>query len=288
MTQAANLSSFIPPSWTTHYPVRLFPVPRGGVFGALLIKQRLRDAGYIHTQLTVSLEEAHFIIDDICDSGKTKEFFEKTTGKPFFSLYSKADKTVAGEWFEFPWETMTNEIGPEENVRRILQWIGEDPEREGLQETPKRVIKAYKEIFAGYHIDPKSVFKTFEEGACDEMVILKDIEFWSTCEHHMAPFFGTAHVAYIPNGRVIGVSKLARLVDIFAQRLQIQERICQQVADALMEYLTPKGAACVIEARHLCMTCRGVRKQNSKMISSSLRGEFLEAEVRAEFMSLIH
>lgn len=176
----------------------------------------------------------------------------------------------------------------ESAIRTVLQFIGEDPTREGLQETPSRVLKSYREIFGGYGVDPASVFKVFEDGACDEMVVLKDIEFWSTCEHHIQPFYGKAHIAYIPNGKVIGVSKLARLLDVFSRRLQIQERICQQVTEALMEHLQPKGAACVLEARHLCMTCRGVGKQNSVMVTSSLKGEFLLPEVRQEFLSFIH
>lgn len=176
----------------------------------------------------------------------------------------------------------------EEAVQLMIRIIGDDPKREGLKETPDRVLKSYSEIFAGYTQNPKDVFKTFEDGACDEMVVLKDIEFVSFCEHHMLPFLGKAHIAYIPNGKVIGVSKLARLLDIFSRRLQIQERICQQVTEALMDYLQPKGAACVLEARHLCMCARGVGKQHSTMVTSSLRGEFLDhPEVRQEFLHFI-
>lgn len=174
------------------------------------------------------------------------------------------------------------------SVKIMIKYIGEDPEREGLIETPKRVIKSFNTIYGGYGQDPKDVFRIFKDGKCDDMVILKDIEFFSTCEHHMLPFFGKAHIAYIPDKSVIGISKLARLLEIYARRLQIQERICQQVTTALMKYLKPIGAACIMEAQHFCMTSRGVQKQNSVMITSSLTGEFKEnAEARSELMSLI-
>lgn len=179
------------------------------------------------------------------------------------------------------------ESDPEIAVRILLKCIGENPDREGLKETPSRIIRAYKELFAGYHIEPASVLKTFEDGACDEMVLLKGIDFYSFCEHHWLPFSGKAHIAYLPDGKVVGVSKLARLLDVYARRLQIQERLCQQVTKALMEHLQPKGAACIIEASHLCMACRGVQKQHAVMVTSSLAGEFLAPEVRQEFLALV-
>lgn len=169
----------------------------------------------------------------------------------------------------------------------ILTAIGEDAKREGLVETPSRVIRSWSEIYAGYHQNVEDCFKTFEDGACDEMVLLRNIEFFSTCEHHMQPFFGRAHVAYVPKGKVIGISKLARVLDVYARRLQIQERLCQQVTAALDKYLEPKGSACVIEAKHLCMACRGVQKQHSDMVTSSLSGVFREGAVRMEFLQLI-
>lgn len=173
-------------------------------------------------------------------------------------------------------------------IYELLRSIGDNPDREGLRETPERVVKSWQELYAGYTMHEKDVFKVFEDGACDEMVLLKDIEFFSTCEHHMLPFFGTAHIAYIPNGKVIGVSKLARLLEVFSRRLQIQERIGQQVTAALDQYLEPKGSACVLQAKHLCMTCRGVAKQNSVMVTSSLTGGFKSNPAgRAELMALI-
>ena len=170
----------------------------------------------------------------------------------------------------------------------LCDLVGEDSEREGIKETPKRVVKAYGELLSGYNINPKSLFKTFDAEQCDQMVLLKDIEMYSLCEHHLLPFSGKAHVAYIPNKRVIGVSKLARLVDCYSKRFQIQERIGDQVTDSLMKNLEPKGAACIIEAQHLCMRMRGVGKQNSVMVTSSLRGVFIEEEsARQELMKLI-
>lgn len=185
---------------------------------------------------------------------------------------------------------MTPEIAmfAQDHVKALLKYIGDDPTREGLRDTPRRVIDSYAELFRGYNEDPKDVMKTFEDGACNEMVLLKDIEVTSWCEHHMLPFIGRAHIAYIPNGRVIGVSKLVRVLEIYARRLQIQERLTKQVTAALMEHLMPLGVACVIESRHLCMVCRGVQKQHSVMVTSSLEGVFrLDPATRAEFMSMI-
>lgn len=175
-----------------------------------------------------------------------------------------------------------------ESIKNILQYVGEDPNREGLQDTPKRVVKSWKEIYSGYEKDPKDILTVFDTDGYDQIVLLKNIEFYSMCEHHMLPFIGKAHVAYIPGKKIVGISKLARLVDIYARRLQIQERIGQQVTTALMELLEPKGAACVIEAQHLCMLMRGVQKQNSIMVTSSLKGVFLESQsTREELMQLI-
>lgn len=175
-----------------------------------------------------------------------------------------------------------------ETARQVLELIGEDPSREGLRETPMRIVKSWAELYGGYSQNADDLFKTFSEGACDEMVVLRDIEFYSTCEHHMLPFFGRAHIAYVPNGKVLGVSKLARVLEVYARRLQIQERLGQQVTEAIMRNLHPKGAACVIEAQHFCMVARGVRKQNSVMCTASLRGCFAsEHDCRAEFYKLI-
>jgi GTP cyclohydrolase I len=173
-------------------------------------------------------------------------------------------------------------------VREILIAIGEDPDRDGLKETPERVARAYEEMFTGLETDPAEVLsKTFEIDH-DEMVLVRDIEVWSTCEHHLLPFTGVAHVAYIPaKGRITGLSKLARLVDAYAKRPQVQERLTTQVADALVEHLHPQGVMVVIECEHLCMTMRGVRKPGAKTVTSAVRGVMNSPATRAEAMSLI-
>ncbi len=173
-------------------------------------------------------------------------------------------------------------------VREILIGIGEDPDRDGLRDTPERVARAYQEMFTGLETDPAEVLaKTFEIDH-DEMVLVRDIEVWSTCEHHLLPFTGVAHVAYIPaDGRITGLSKLARLVDAFAKRPQVQERLTTQVADALVEHLHPQGVMVIIECEHLCMTMRGVRKPGSKTVTSAVRGVMNNQATRAEAMSLI-
>ncbi|AQX16344.1 GTP cyclohydrolase I FolE [Tessaracoccus lapidicaptus] len=174
-------------------------------------------------------------------------------------------------------------------VRELLLAIGEDPERDGLQETPERVARAWGELLAGHGADASGVLgKTFDI-AHDEMVLVKDIELVSTCEHHMLPFTGVAHVGYIPSesGRVTGLSKLARLVDIFARRLQVQERLTTQIADALVEHLDARGVIVVVEAEHTCMTMRGVRKPGSRTVTSAVRGILRHPATRAEAMSLI-
>lgn len=174
-------------------------------------------------------------------------------------------------------------------VRELLLAVGEDPDREGLQETPARVARAYAETFAGLHQDPADVLSTTFDIGHDEMVLVKDIELYSTCEHHLVPFHGVAHVGYIPNvdGRVTGLSKLARLVDVFARRPQVQERLTSQVADALVQHLQPRGVIVVIECEHLCMSMRGVRKPGSRTVTSAVRGQMRNAATRAEAMSLI-
>jgi GTP cyclohydrolase IA len=175
-------------------------------------------------------------------------------------------------------------------IHRLLSLVGEDPDREGLRETPARVLKAWKHWCQGYDQSAADVLKTFADGAegCDEMVVVRDIEIYSHCEHHMAPFFGVAHVAYIPDKRIVGLSKLARVVDIFSQRLQVQERLTNQVADTIMEVLQPLGVGVVIEAKHFCMCSRGVNKQGSTTITSALRGAIKDKpSARAEFLAFV-
>lgn len=173
-------------------------------------------------------------------------------------------------------------------VREVIEALGEDPSREGLRNTPDRVARMYAELFDGLRTDPRDHLRVGFEVGHDEMIILKDIPFYSVCEHHFMPFHGTAAVGYIPDGRVVGLSKLARLVDGYARRPQLQEQLTSQIADALMDVLQPDGVAVVLEAEHLCMTQRGVRKPGSRMITSATRGTFRKSDVtRAEFLSLV-
>jgi GTP cyclohydrolase I len=177
----------------------------------------------------------------------------------------------------------------EKAVREILLAVGENPDREGLLKTPNRVARAYGELMAGLQEDPKRHLKTVFTEEYDEIVLLRDIEFNSLCEHHLLPFTGRAHLAYLPKGKVVGLSKLARLVEGFARRPQVQERLTSQIADALMEELSPIGAACVIEATHTCMTIRGAKKHGSTMVTSAMRGTFKsDARSRGELMALIN
>lgn len=174
-------------------------------------------------------------------------------------------------------------------VREILAAIGEDPDREGLKETPNRVARMYAELTAGLRCDPGEHLRTFFNEKYDEMVVLRDVPFHSLCEHHLLPFEGKAHIAYLPDGKVAGLSKLARVVDAFAHRPQVQERLTVQIADLLLEKLNAKGVAVVIEAVHSCMTCRGVKKPGSVMVTSAVRGECCtNGSTRAEVMSLLH
>lgn len=177
----------------------------------------------------------------------------------------------------------------ERAVREILVGIGEDPNREGLKDTPRRVARMYRELFAGLRCDPAELVATSFTERYDELVVLRDIPFNSVCEHHLMPFMGQAHVAYLPAGRVVGISKLARVVDAFALRPQVQERLTQQIADLLMDKLEAKGVAVVVEATHACMTCRGIKKPGSIMVTSAVKGLCRsDPRTRGEVMSLLH
>jgi GTP cyclohydrolase IA len=264
---------------------KAYAIPRGGVPAAYVMRQ------IIFFQLVETPGEADFFIDDIIDSGATRDrYAEAYPGIPFIALVDKLDPACefAHDWIIFPWEGDA-ESGIEDNIRRLLQYVGEDVSREGLAETPKRVAKAWAQWCSGYNQDPAEVMKVFTDGAenCDEMVIVKDIPIYSHCEHHLAAIIGTVTIAYIPNGKIVGLSKLSRLADIYARRLQVQERLTNQIADALEKYLQPKGVGVIIKARHLCMESRGVCKQGHHTITSSLRGVLKEKpEARAEFMEL--
>lgn len=178
---------------------------------------------------------------------------------------------------------MTNE----QMIKQLLINLGEDADREGLVDTPKRVVKAWKEICVGYSMDPAEILARRFKTTASNMVICRDIEFYSVCEHHLLPFKGKAHIGYLPKEEVVGLSKLPRLVECFGRRLQIQEQMTEQIADAIMEHLNPLGCAVILEAEHLCMKSRGVRNHSSVMVTSALRGEFIHPEVRSEFLSLV-
>jgi GTP cyclohydrolase I len=225
---------------------------------------------------------ASAFVDDIVDSGATRDKWEKAYGKPFYALFERGDA-----WLQFPWESEIK-TEAEDLVRRQLQMIGDDPRREGLADTPARVVRSWAELFAGYTQDPAAILeRDFDREDYDQMIVCRGIEFYSTCEHHLLPFFGTATVAYIPAEKIVGLSKLARLVDAYARRLQIQERMTAEIATALETHLKPRGCAVVIEAKHYCMICRGIRKQQSSMVTSALKGDFFtDAKSRAEFYQL--
>ncbi|XPV69363.1 MAG: GTP cyclohydrolase I FolE [Halarcobacter sp.] len=184
---------------------------------------------------------------------------------------------------------MSKELEFENSVKNILEYIGEDISREGLEKTPSRVRKAFEFMCGGYRQDPKEIInQALFTSTNDEMVVIKDIEFYSMCEHHMLPIIGKAHVAYIPNGKVVGLSKIPRIVDVFARRLQIQEQMTEQICDALNEALNPKGVAVMIDARHMCMEMRGVEKICSTTVTSALRGLFKrEKKTKDEFLSIV-
>lgn len=265
---------------------KAFAIPRGGVPAALAV------AGHHgNLQLVDDPAEADLFIDDLIDSGDTmRRWCDEYPGKPFFALIDKTREgsEFSDRWVVFPWEE-TAEGGIEDNIKRLLQFVGEDPERGGLLETPRRVAKAWGHWCSGYDKNAADILKVFEDGAekCDEMVIVKDIPIYSKCEHHLADIFGTVTIAYIPNGKIVGLSKLSRLADMFARRLQVQERLTNQIADALEEHLQPKGVGVIVRARHLCMESRGICQQGHHTITSALRGVLKDKpEARAEFMEL--
>jgi GTP cyclohydrolase I len=196
--------------------------------------------------------------------------------------------TSAADVNEAPADAITPSPVLLDALRTMIREIGEDPDREGLIDTPERIARMYAELFEGLHMDPVEVLSVgFEEGH-DEMVILKDIPFYSMCEHHFLPFHGVAHVGYLPDGRIVGLSKLARAVEIFARRPQVQERLSSQIAECVEAVLGAKGVGVVVQAEHLCMTARGVRKPGSKMVTSAMRGKFRDEEnTRQEFLQLI-
>jgi GTP cyclohydrolase I len=255
---------------------RVFGIPRGGAILAGLTKRAISNVEY-----------ADFIVDDIIDSGTTAEKYKKYNKKMYFMIDKRKDE-YKNKWIKMPWE-QDGETDIQDHIIRIIEYIGDDAHRDGLIETPQRMVESWKELFSGYSHKPEEVLKTFEnDSEINSMVVVKDIELYSTCEHHFLPFIGKCTVGYIPGGKIVGLSKIARLVEIFARRLQVQERLTEQIADTLYHILECQGVGVCIKAKHLCMASRGVNKQNSQMITTSLKGIFLEKEkVKEEFVQYI-
>lgn len=260
----------------------VFGVPRGGVPIAIIVAEELS------LPLVEEPTSKTLIVDDLIDSGETRK---KYKDNHFAVLYKKPHSPITDchyvykeldGWIEFPYESSETDI--EEHFRRILEYLGEDPTREGLRDTPKRYIKFMKQFLAQEEFN----FTTFENEGVDEMIVQKDIPFFSLCEHHIAPFFGVATVAYIPNGRIVGLSKLARTVKYYAGQFQNQERITQQVAERLEKELKPRGVAVTLKARHFCMEMRGVRTHDVHTVTTKLTGAFKDNhDTRAEFLNSI-
>jgi len=264
-------------------PMLVYGVPRGGIPIAYLLKAH----GFEVTDLP---SQADIIVDDLIDSGDTQKHYVGLYGKPFYALLDKQTEAIyKDKWIVFPWEA-SEEKSAEDIPIRLLQYIGEDITRGGLKETPKRFLKAWKDWTKGYFQKPEDVLKVFEDGAenYDEMIVVSDIPVYSHCEHHLAPFFGTAQVAYIPDKKIVGLSKIVRLVEMFAKRLQVQERLTSQIADALQNSLKPQGVGVLIKCRHLCMESRGIECMGACTTTSALRGVFMDkTEVRNEFLRLV-
>lgn len=257
------------------YPpdTKFWGVPRGGVIVAGLTGNP-----------TNNIEEADVIIDDLIDSGKTEERHKKYN-KPFEVLIDKREE-YQNEWIVFPWEQKEEDSAEtiEDNVTRLLQYFGEDVNREGLVDTPKRFVKFFKEFLN----PPEWTCTSFEGEGYDEMIVQTNIPFHSLCEHHIAPFFGYGTIAYIPNKRIVGLSKLARTLETYSRRLQNQERITTQVAEFLWKELDPKGVAVQLTAKHMCMEMRGVKKHNTWTTTTKLLGFFKDKQdARNEFLNSI-
>ena len=253
--------------------------PKTKVFG--VPKNGMILAGFLGAVNVPNPEEADIIIDDILDSGSTKKKFKKMFPKKKFITLFEKDKKI--DWVNFPFEKNT-EADHQDLIFRLLQVIGENPKREGLLDTPRRYIDAFNEFLS----PPEFNMTTFDVENTDEMIVQLDIPFYSFCEHHLLPFFGKGYVAYVPDKKIVGLSKLARTLETFSRRLQNQERITNQVAEHLQSNLQAKGVAVVLKARHMCMEMRGVKTSDTHTITSKLLGSFRSDErTRAEFLNLI-
>jgi len=296
-TAAADLMNRLP---KLTKELAIFAVPRGGLAASGLIASAFQAMCAnlnikARFKWTRDPSLADVIVDDLVDSGNTRARYRALAPfAPFIALLDKTDEDLEEHyrhsWLVFPWE-VSEERGDEsatDIVTRLLEFIGEDPHREGLRDTPARFLKAWSEWASGYKVDPASVLKTFTDGAedADEMVIVHNIPIVSKCEHHLADITGYAHVGYIPNGRIIGLSKIPRLVEIYSRRLQVQERLTGQIAKALWTHLEPLGVAVTITAAHGCMSTRGVKIHGSVTTTAKMLGAFRDKpEARHEFLN---
>lgn len=277
--------------WTDRHLTGVWGIPRGGCVPAVLV------AAELALPVVDEPDADTLVVDDLVDTGGTARRYG---GHHFDALWRKpwAPRVLAPEaallptdaWLVFPWEVGTTDAtGPADAVVRLLSYVGEDPTRPGLVDTPERVLRSWAELTAGYADDPAAILARRFPDDYDEMVLVRGVDFTSLCEHHVLAFTGTATVGYLPapGQGVVGLSKLARLVDCFARRLQVQERLTMQIADAIEEHLAPLGVGVVVAATHSCMACRGVRKPRAEMVTSAMRGALRDRpEARAEFLAL--
>lgn len=266
----------------------VYGVPRGGAVPAALV------AGFLVVPLVSAPTTGTLVVDDLVDSGTTAARFDRSMFDALFrkswaptDLAPSAVPVPNDDWIVFPWERTDEDSGPTEAVRRLLQFVGEDPTREGLLDTPGRVVKALGELTSGYAQDPATILERTFDVPFDEMVVVTGITFTSLCEHHVLTFSGTVDVGYLPSDRVVGLSKIPRLVECFARRLQVQERLTTEIAEAMNDQLNPSGVGVVVRARHSCMGCRGVRQPSAEMVTSKLLGQMRDdARARSEFLAL--
>lgn len=286
-------------------PDCVYGIPRGGIIPAQLIARSLEIDLLPLGELECDTQGRRvLLVDDIIDSGTTiAHYVDKLEDAcvGIVALTSKAGPTHFGgdeiptyvpkayrhdEWIVFPWEEQDATTDNTGHVRRILELLGEDPTREGLVDTPERFIKAMGEMTEGYHVDEKEIFKaTFAAEDVDQLIVIPKIEFFSTCEHHLFPFYGHVYIGYIPKGRVLGLSKFARLVRMYSRRLQVQEIMTKQICDSITEHLNPVGVGVIVEAKHLCMAARGIESRDPTFVTSSLQG-IVRDYARSEFLAL--
>ena len=270
----------------------LYGIPKNGVIVASMLSRITK------IPLTDQFYGRMLVVDDIVDSGKTIEKYSNYDCAVLVAKRSKRNLpkcikyvqiyTKPTEWVEWFWENTKND--KEDVITRQLEYIGENSSREGLKNTPSRVIRSFDKLYGGYAQNPSNVLKTTFSSCYDEVILLRDIPLFSTCEHHLLPFFGKCHIAYIPGkcGRVVGLSKLVRVMEIFARRMQIQEQLTIQIGKELVRNLKPRGAAVIIQATHMCMTARGVEKSGSSMVTSYMQGSFKKnVSSRQELLNLI-